>query len=102
MERSIRRCLRAYAVFVFTIPRRFVRPVRKAPNHPALQSRSRIGLHRDGYGAVVKLAFPWTNYFRNHDFEHSDGHGLYRRRDAEGEASRSEIGRASCREVGGV
>src|SRR5215471_20415963 len=89
MERSFRGSLRAYAVFVFTMARRFVGPIRKAPNHFAFEPRSRIGLHRDGYGALVELALSWPNYFRNHDFEYSDGHGLYRGRHAEGKAGRS-------------
>src|SRR5215831_9907087 len=89
MERSFRGSLRAYAVFVFTMAWRFVRPIRKAPNHFAFESRSRIGLHRDGYGALVEVAFPRPNYFRNHDFEYSDGHGLYCGRHAEGKAGRS-------------
>src|SRR2546430_7209880 len=89
MERPIRCGLRADAVFLFTLTRSFVRSVRKTPDHPALKSRSRIGLHRDGDGAHIELAFPRPNYFRNHDFKHSDRDGLHSRRYAEAKASRS-------------
>src|SRR5215831_18358867 len=74
---------------VFALARRFVRPLRKAPNHSAFESRPWTGLHRDGDGAHAELAVPRPNYFRNNDFEYSDGDGLYRRRYSEGEASRS-------------
>ncbi len=85
--RAVRGGLRADAVFLFTLARSFVRSVWKTANHPALKSRSRIGLHRDGDGAHVELAFPRSNYFRNHDFKHSHRDGLHRRRYAEGKAS---------------
>src|SRR5207247_11046612 len=86
MERSVRGGLRAYAVFLFTLARGIIGSIRQTANHPALQSRSRIGLHRNGDGADVKLAFPRANYFRNHDFKYSDGNGLYRRSHAESKA----------------
>src|SRR5947199_9028853 len=86
MERPIRCGLRADAVFLFTLTRSFVRSVWKTPDHPALKSRSRIGLHRDGDGAHVELAFPGPNYFRHHDFKHSDRDGLHRRRYTERKA----------------
>src|SRR5262245_7496568 len=89
MECSFRGGVRAYTVFVFALARRFVRPLRKAPNHSAFESRPWTGLHRDGDGAHAELAVPRPNYFRNNDFEYSDGDGLYRRRYSEGEASRS-------------
>src|SRR5207248_9165991 len=87
MDCPVRCSLRANAVFIFTLARRFVGPIRKTPNHSSVKPGSRIGLHRDGNGAHVELAFPWPDYFRNYDFEYSDGDGLYRRRYAEGEAS---------------
>src|SRR6266550_6866026 len=87
VERAVRGGLRPYAVFLFTLARSFVRSIWKTANHPALQSRSRIGLHRDGDGTDLKLAFPRANYFRNHDFKYSDGYGLYLRRYAERKAS---------------
>src|SRR6184192_730376 len=87
MARPIRCGLRADAVFLFTLTRSFVRSVWKTPDHPALKSGSRIGLHRDGDGAHVELAFPGPNYFRHHDFKHSDRDGLHRRRYAETKAS---------------
>src|SRR5216110_3815660 len=87
MERPIRCGLRADAVFLFTLTRSFVRSFWKTPDHPALKSRSRIGLHRDGDGAHVELAFPRPNYFRNHDFKHSHRDGLHRRRYAERKTS---------------
>ncbi len=67
--------------------RRFVGSVWETPGHPALKSRSRIGLHRDGDGAHVELAFSRPNYFRHHDFKHSDCDGLHRRRYAERKTS---------------
>src|SRR4029077_17236658 len=87
MDRPFRGGLRADAVFLFTLARSFVRSIWKTPNHPALKSRSRIGLHRDGDGAHVELALPRSNYFRNHDFKHSHRDGLHRRRDAERKTS---------------
>ena len=87
MERAVRSGLCAYAVFLFTLARGIVGSIRQTADHPALQSRSRIGLHRDGDGADLKLAFPRANYFRNHDFKYSDGYGLYRRRYAERKTS---------------
>src|SRR5437763_11945839 len=87
MERSLRSGLRTYAVLLFTLARGIVRSIWKTASHPAFQSRSRIGLHRDGDGTDLKLAFPRANYFRNHDFKYSDGYGLYRRRYAERKAS---------------
>src|SRR6266581_7182872 len=87
MERSVRSGLRAYAVFLFTLARSFVRSIWKTADHPALKSRSRIGLHRHGDGTHVELAFPRPNYFRNHDFKHSHRDGLHRRRYAERKAS---------------
>src|ERR1041385_2323897 len=87
MERSVRSGLRANAIFLFTLARRFVGSIRKTPDHPALKPRSRIGLHRDGDGAHVKLAIPRPNYFRNHDFKHSDCNGLHRGRHAERKTS---------------
>src|SRR5690349_3595032 len=80
MERSLRGSLRAYAVFLFTFARSLVRSIWKTADYSALNPRSRIGLHRDGDGALVELAFSWPNYFRNHDFKYSDGYGLYRGR----------------------
>src|SRR5205809_6897031 len=87
MERPVRCGLRTDAVFLFTLTRSFVRSVWKTPDHPALKSRSRIGLHRDGDGAHIELAFPGPNYFRHHDFKHSDRDGLHRRRYTERKAS---------------
>src|SRR5207237_918991 len=87
MERSVRGSLRAYAVFVFALARRFVGSIWTTPDHPALKSRSRIGLHRDGHGTHVKLAFPWPNYFRHYHFKHSDRNGLHRGRHAERKTS---------------
>src|SRR5437763_16956252 len=87
MERPIRCGLRADAVFLFTLTRSFVRSVWKTPDHPALKSRSRIGLHRDGDGAHIELAFPAPNYFRRHDFKHSDRAALPRRRYPESKAT---------------
>src|SRR5437879_10979299 len=87
MERSLRSRLRADAVFLFTLARGFVRSIWKTADHPALQSRSRIGLHRYGDGTHVELAFPRANYFRNHDFKYSDGYGIYRHRHTESIAS---------------
>src|SRR5215469_5338660 len=87
MERPVRSSLRAYAVFVFTLARGFVGSIWKTSDHPALKPRSRIGLHRDGYGTHVKLAFPWPNYFRYYDVKHSDGDGLHRGRHAERKTS---------------
>src|SRR5713101_6906857 len=69
MERSVRGSLRANAIFLFTLARRLVGSIRKTPNHSAVKPWSRIGLHRNGDGADVKLAFPRPNYFRNHDFK---------------------------------
>src|SRR2546423_175756 len=89
MERPVRGGLRADAIFLFTLARRLVGSIRKTSDHPALKPRSRIGLHRDGDGTDLKLAFPRANYFRNHDFKYSDGYGLYRRRHAERKARRS-------------
>src|SRR6266702_5678001 len=87
MERSVRSRFRAYAVFLFALARGIVGSIRQTANHPALQSRSRIGLHRDGDGTDLKLAFPRANYFRNHDFKYSDGYGLYRGRHTERKTS---------------
>src|SRR4029077_17077316 len=87
MDRPVGGCLRADAVLLFTLSRSFVRSVWKTPDHPALKSGSRIGLHRDGDGAHVELAFPRPNYFRHYDFKHSDRDGLHRRRYAEAKAS---------------
>src|SRR6266567_990705 len=87
MDRSVRGSLRAYAVFVFALARCLVGSIRKTPDHPALKPRSRIGLHRDGHGTDLKLAFPRANYFRNHDFKYSDGYGLYRGRHTERKTS---------------
>src|SRR5580765_2586381 len=87
VERAVRGGLCADAVFLFTLTRSFVRSIWKTAHHPALKSRSRFGLHRDGNGAHIELAFPWPNYFRNHDFKHSHRDGLYRRRYAEGKTS---------------
>src|SRR4029077_4527411 len=87
MDRPFRGGLRADAVLLFTLARSFVRSVWKTPDHPALKSGSRIGLHRDGDGADVELALPRPNYFRHHDFKHSDRDGLHRRRHAEAKAS---------------
>src|SRR4051812_20264291 len=56
MERAIRGGLRADAIFLFTLARSFVGSVRKTPNHPSVEPWSRIGLHRNGHGAHVKLA----------------------------------------------
>src|SRR5262249_38970238 len=89
MERAFRRSLRTDAVFVFTLARRFIRPIREAPNHSAFEPWSGIGLHRHGDGAIVELAFSRPNYFRNNDFKYSDGDGLYRRRYSEGKTRRS-------------
>src|SRR5204862_6490084 len=88
MDCPVRSGLRADAVFLFTLARSLVRSIWKAPNHPTLESRSRTGLHRDGDGAHVELAFSWSNYFRNHDFKHSNRDGLHRRRHPERKASR--------------
>src|SRR6266404_5157591 len=78
----------AAVIFILvTLARGIVGSIRQTANHPALQSRSRIGLYRYGDGADLKLAFPRANYFRNHDFKYSDGYGLYRRRYAERKAS---------------
>src|SRR5947208_11938706 len=87
MERPVRGGLRTDAVFLFTLARSFVRSIWKTPDHPALKSRSRIGLYRDGDGAHVELAFPGPNYFRHHDFKHSDRDGLHPRRYTERKAS---------------
>src|SRR6266480_995497 len=87
MERPIRCGLRADAVFLFALTRSFVRSVWKTPDHPALKSGSRIGLHRDGDGAHVELAFPRPNYFRHYDFKHPDRDGLHRRRYAKRKTS---------------
>src|ERR1700719_4375133 len=87
MDRSVRGGLRAYAIRLFTLARSFVRSIWKAADYPALESRPRPGLHRDGDSAHVKLAFPRPNYFRNYDFQYSDGDGLYRRRHAERKTS---------------
>src|SRR5881398_3532269 len=57
MERSVRSRLRAYAVFLFTLARGIVGSIRKTPNHSAVKPWSRLGLHRDGDGADLKLAF---------------------------------------------
>src|SRR5262249_4119539 len=89
MERSVCGGLCTYAVLVFTLARRFVRPIRKTPNHPAVKPRSRIGLHRYGHGAHVELAFPRPDYFRNHHFKYSDRDGVYRRCHAERKTSGS-------------
>src|SRR4029077_2615168 len=87
VERAFRSGLRTDAVFLFTFARSFVRSIWKTADHPALKSRSRIGLHRDGDGAHVELAFSRPNYFGNHDFKHSHRDGLHRRRYAERKTS---------------
>ena len=87
MERAVRGGLRTDAILLFALARSFVGSVSQTPDHSALKSRSRIGLHRDGDGAHVELAFPRPNYFRNHDFKHSDRDGLHRRRYAERKTS---------------
>src|SRR5205809_696952 len=65
MERPVRGGLRADAVCLFTLARSVIRSIWKTPDHSALKSRSRLGLHRDGDGAHVELALPRPNYFRN-------------------------------------
>src|SRR5207237_8943138 len=80
MERPVRGGLRADAVCLFTLARSVIRSIWKTPDHSALKSRSRLGLHRDGDGAHVELAFSRPNYFRNHDFKHSVRDGVTRRR----------------------
>src|SRR6184192_1141125 len=87
MERPVRGGLRADAVCLFTLARSVIRSIWKTPDHSALKSRSRIGLHRDGDGAHVELAFPRPNYFRNHDFKYSHRDGLHRRRYAKRKTS---------------
>ena len=57
------------------------------PDHSALKSRSRFGLHRDGDGAHFELAFSRPSHFRNHYFKHSDRDGLHRRRYAKRKTS---------------
>src|SRR4029077_6999220 len=87
VERAVRGGLCADAVFLFTSARSFVRSIWKTTDHPALKSRSRIGLHRDGDGAHVELAFSRPNFFSNHDFKPSPREGLHRRRYAERKTS---------------
>src|SRR6266481_3808819 len=66
MERSVRGGFRADAVLLFALAWSFVGSIRQTASHLALQSRSRLGLHRDGDGTDFELAFPWPNYFRHH------------------------------------
>src|SRR5438552_9046146 len=55
MERSVRSRFRAYAVFLFTLARSFVRSIWKTASHPAVKPWSGIGLHRNGDGTDIEL-----------------------------------------------
>ena len=86
--RSVRGGLCGHAISLFARTRSLVRPIWETADHPAVESRSRTRLHRDGDLADDGLALCRSNNFRNHDFKHSHRDGLHRRRYAERKTSR--------------